>query len=155
MEDDKSYEAMTLELMHSLFSSKPFTGFMKLYGPMMSAAQRTFPAPFHGKPLDQVLVTLAALQLASSGVSDDTLVEELFRGDSELDLPTMLKRAIEEKKIFEMEFDKDGLPLKYRLHTNGVFEYRREDATYLFESGMEKGTFIPYGVIAQWLRQNK
>ncbi|MBI4177393.1 MAG: hypothetical protein HY516_03420 [Candidatus Aenigmarchaeota archaeon] len=142
------------ELMRALFSTSIFQGYADRFDGVYNEIKDAH--SLQGKPKDQVLVAFGVFEYLGPRSAEEAMELVFPPGVEHANLHEVYERTIAGRKIFEMQYDSDGLPVSYRPHKNGRHGWRDENGViHTLETGIEKGDFIGYAEISDWIRQNK
>ncbi|MBI3413563.1 MAG: hypothetical protein HY051_05820 [Candidatus Aenigmarchaeota archaeon] len=143
-------------MMHNLFSSEVFRGYESSFRTNFQTLRKGVDPKVQKKPYEQFLVAFAAFELAGPDNIDEALGIAFPAGVESADFRTVYDRIVTNKNLFEVQYDDSDMPVAYRLHTNGRFGRRDvHGELHILPEGVEKGGFIRYSEIAEWLRQNR
>ncbi|MBI4167366.1 MAG: hypothetical protein HY515_00265 [Candidatus Aenigmarchaeota archaeon] len=155
MAEETEHEAR--KFMRILFSEcHPFTGYVDTFNSMVYPVMQMLRPEMTGKKeYDAISVACAVWQ--ASCPHDDPEVATIFETHEKapLGLRTAFDKVVVGRKRFEVGYDEDGFPIKYRQHTNGLHELTTPSGVYhVLEAGKDRGDFVDYKDIFEWLTKN-
>ncbi|MBI2085366.1 MAG: hypothetical protein HYT71_02535 [Candidatus Aenigmarchaeota archaeon] len=107
------------------------------------------------KEYDAISAACAVWQ--ASCPHDDPEVSAIFitHEEAPFGLRTAFDKVTVGRKRFEVVYDDDGFPIKYRQHTNGSHELTTPSGVhYVLGAGEDRGDFVGYEEISGWLGKN-